>query len=337
MSSTGAGWRIRSFVRALTRRSLLRGRHDAGSRSVGSWLPAVVQVGAGRRSYLVYVPPALPRRTRVPAVVLLHGCRQTAAEFAAASGFDELADRYGFLLVCPEQSARSHQQRCWRWYESAHQERGAGEPAIIAAITAEVLGEATRWHADPDRVYVAGLSAGGGMALILAATYPDVYAAVGVHSAPAYRSAVNGTGAFAAMAGRAPVPPPRLHADGGPGMPPAIVFQGTGDTTVRPGNGRAIAEQWLAYRQAYAARADRARTGDRITGAREKVRRGACDGRAYTVTSWYLTRRRTMLEYWQVDGLGHAWSGGTAGGSFSDPHGPSASTAMWKFFSARRR
>jgi poly(3-hydroxybutyrate) depolymerase len=136
------------------------------------------------------------------------------------------------------------------------------------------------------------------------------------------------------MAGRATVPPPRLHADGGRGMAPAIVFQGTDDTTVRPSNGAEIAEQWLAYRQAYAAGANGgAKAGDRITRTKNKVGR-ASDGRRYAITSWYTARGRKMLEYWQVDGLRHAWSGGTAGGSFSDPHGPSASTAMWNFLSS---
>jgi poly(hydroxyalkanoate) depolymerase family esterase len=270
-------------------------------------------------------------------VVLLHGCGQTAADFAAATRFNELADRHGFIAVYPEQTAWSHQQRCWRWYEAAHQGRGAGEPAIIAEITATVVAEATRWRIDPRRVYVAGLSAGGGMALVLAAAYPDVYAAVGVHSAPAYRSAANGGGALSAMAGRAPVPPPRIHPDGGQGMPPAILFQGTDDTTVRPSNGPAIAEQWLAYRRAYAANANGgAKDGDRIARTKRRTGRSA-DGRTHAITAWYTGRGRKMLEYWQVDGLGHAWSGGAAGGSFSDPLGPDASAAMWNFFSSRQR
>jgi poly(3-hydroxybutyrate) depolymerase len=114
-------------------------------------------------------------------------------------------------------------------------------------------------------------------------------------------------------------------------MPPAIVFQGTADTTVRPGNGERITEQWLAYRAAYA---EKAENGDRITRSRRRAKRSA-DGRSYTVTSWYTARARKMLEYWQVDDLGHAWSGGLAGGSYSDPRGPSAGAAMWKFFSTR--
>lgn len=322
MRSNRVSWQVRSFVRALT-----RWRRDA----TGTWTPGVVHGRDGDQSYLVYVPAGLGHRFPVPLVVLLHGCRQTAAEFAAATRFAELADRHGFVVLCPEQSARRHRQRCWRWYEAAHQHRGAGEPAIIAEITAAVVAEAARWRIDPSRVYVAGLSAGGAMALILAATYPDRYAAVGVHSAPAYRSALTGTGAFAAMAGRGVVPPPLVHAHGGQGMPPTVVFQGTEDTVVRPGNGPGIAEQWLAYRRAYAAPG----SGD-VTRGGDEIRRTS-GGRSCAVTSWYAPGHRKVLEYWQIDGLGHAWSGGAAGGSFSDPRGPSASTAMVAFFSACRQ
>ncbi|MEU4242580.1 PHB depolymerase family esterase [Actinoplanes sp. NPDC026619] len=283
-------------------------------RAAGGWVPGSVDGPAGTRSYLVYVPAGLASRSRVPLVVLLHGCKQTATEFAAATGFNALADLHRFVVVYPQQSTWSHQQGCWRWYESGHQRRGAGEPAILAQITAAVAGETARWRIDPRKVYVAGLSAGGGMALILAATYPDVYAAAGVHSAPAYRSAANGLGAAAAMAGRA-VPPPRRPADGGRAMAPVIVFQGAADTTVRPASGRRITEQWLAY-------AGETRPG-------EEVRRTA-GGRSCVVTRW------PQLEHWLVDGLAHAWSGGAAGGSFSDPDGPSASAAMWDFFAGRR-
>src|SRR4051812_14824959 len=199
------------------RRPRVRTR-TAPKRRTGRWLAGSVHGW----SYHVYVPPGLGR-TRAPLLVALHGCQQTAAEFAAATRFNALADRHRFVVVYPEQSRWSHRQRCWRWYEPAHQRRGAGEPAAVAAITAAGAAEPTRWRVDPDRVYVAGLSAGGALALILAATYPDLYAAVGVHSAPAYRSASSGRDALAAMAGRTTMPPV-LAVDGGAGMPPAVVF-----------------------------------------------------------------------------------------------------------------
>jgi poly(hydroxyalkanoate) depolymerase family esterase len=264
-------------------------------------------------------------------LVALHGCTQSAADFASTTRFNDLADRHGFVVVYPEQTSWNHQHRCWHWYESAHQQRGTGEPAIIAGITDAVIATTGRWRIDPTRVYVAGLSAGGAMALVLAATYPDMFAAVGVHSAPAYRSAAGGRDALGAMAGRTVVPPPAAGVAFQP-MPPTILFQGVADNTVRGGNGQRVAEQWLAFCRAHITDP---KDPDRITRSRTRPGRTA-DGRVYTTTRWYTARGRTMLEYWQINGLGHAWSGGAAGGSYSDPRGPRASTAMWRFFSRRK-
>jgi poly(hydroxyalkanoate) depolymerase family esterase len=274
----------------------------------------------------VYLPLGHRRTTRSPLVLLLHGCNQTPEQFVAATRFTELADRHGFIVATARQTRGHHPGGCWRWYESAHQARGAGEPAILARITAELLAEPSRWRIDPSRVYVAGISAGGAMALILGATYPDVFAAVGVHSAPAYRSASAGRNALGAMRGRGTPTPPLPGAQ----MAPLIVFQGTADTVVHERSGRLMAEQWLAYD---AARSTGARDPLRITRSRAGEKRSA-DGRRYTVTRWYSARGRKQLEYWRVHGLGHAWSGGVADGSYSDPRGPRASTAMWRFFAS---
>jgi poly(hydroxyalkanoate) depolymerase family esterase len=273
---------------------------------------------SGGRSYDVYLPRGHHRRTRTPVLVLLHGCLQTPADFADATRFTAVADRNGFLLVLPRQEGRHHPQRCWRWYEARHQRRDAGEPALLAALAREVLDERSRWVADPHRVYVAGLSAGGAMALALATTYPDVFAAVGVHSAPAYRSAVHAGQAGTAMAGRGPIPSP-----GPEPMPPLIVVQGGADTVVRPANGGRVARQWLAHRP----------DGDAL---RRRVAHGRTAGRSWTRESWYGARGRRVLELWQVDGLAHAWSGGRADGSFSDPAGPRAATLMWSFLRSHR-
>ncbi len=285
----------------------------------GSWT-AGVQPGPGGRAYDVYVPAGLRRRTAVPVVLLLHGCGQTPAEFADATRFTAAADRNGFLLVLPHQQPRHHPRGCWRWYEAAHQHRDAGEPAVLAGIVAQVCAEEARWRVDERRVYVAGLSAGGTMALTLAATYPDVFAAVGVHSAPAYRSSSGPGQALAAMAGRTAVPPPE---PGAPAIPPMILVQGTADTVVRAANGDRVADQWLAHRAGAAGvePVDRSSSDSGHT----------ADGRRHEVLRW-TAGRRTVLEYWLVDGLGHAWSGGREGGSYSDPHGPRATTLMWAFF-----
>jgi poly(hydroxyalkanoate) depolymerase family esterase len=301
-------------------------RPAAKGRTPGRWLRSVYTGPAGSRSYDVYLPAGHRRNTRVPLVMLLHGCNQTSEEFVAATRFTALADRHGFLIVAPRQN-RGHQAGgCWRWYESRHQARGGGEPAILAGIAAQVLAEPSRWRIDRSRVYAAGISAGGAMALILAATYPEVFAAVGVHSAPAYRSATSGRSALMAMRGRRPVAAPLPGAR----MAPLIVFQGTADGVVHAQSGRQVADQWLAYDTA---RSAGRRDPQRITRSRAVVKRGA-DGRRFTVTRWYSARGRKHLEHWQVDGLGHAWSGGLADGSYSDPRGPRASTAMWQFFAA---
>jgi poly(hydroxyalkanoate) depolymerase family esterase len=274
----------------------------------------------------VYLPVGHRRTTRVPLVMLLHGCNQASEEFVAATRFAALADRHGFVIVAPRQSRGYQPGGCWRWYESGHQARGAGEPAILAGITAQLLAEPSRWRIDPSRVYAAGLSAGGAMALVLAATYPEVFAAIGVHSAPAYRSATGGGSALRAMHGRGAVAAPISRAR----MAPLIVIQGTADAVVHVRSGRQVADQWLAYDTA---RSTVRRDPQRITRSRDVAKRSA-DGRRYTVTRWYSARGRKQLEYWQVEGLAHAWSGGLADGSYSDPRGPRASTAMWQFFAA---
>ena len=298
----------------------------AKGRTAGRWLRSTYTGLSGSRSYDVYLPAGHRRSTRVPLVMLLHGCNQVSEQFVAATRFAALADRQGFVIVAPRQT-RGHQPGgCWRWYESAHQARGAGEPAILAGIVAQVVAEPSRWRIDRSRIYAAGISAGGAMALILAATYPDVFAAVGVHSAPAYRSATSGGRALGAMHGRVTVPAPLAGAR----MAPLIIFQGTTDAVVHDRSGSLVAEQWLAYDTA---RSSGPRDPLRITRSRVGEKRST-DGRRYTVTGWYSARGRKQLEYWRVAGLGHAWSGGVADGSYSDPRGPRATTAMWQFFAA---
>ena len=289
--------------------------------AAGVWVTGTHLGPAGGRTYDVYVPAGLRSRTAAPLVLLLHGCGQTPAEFAAATRFPAAADRNGFLLVLPHQQSRHHPQRCWRWYETAHQRRDAGEPAVLAGIVAQVAAEALRWRVDQRRVYVAGLSAGGAMALTLAAVYPDVFAAAGVHSAPAYRSSTGAGQAMSAMAGRTPVPPPE---PGAPAVAPTIVVQGGADAVVRPINGDRVADQWLAHRAAAG--------GPDPVGRSRSESGQAGDGRRYQVLRWYTARGRKVLEYWLVEGLGHAWSGGLRDGSFSDPDGPRATTVMWAFF-----
>lgn len=284
----------------------------------GRWIRESHVTADGRRVFDIYLPTGRHRRP-MPAVVLLHGCNQTAQEFVHASRFDAVADRNGVVLVVPHQEPRHHSRRCWRWYESGHQRRGAGEPGAIAGIVVDVVAERRRWRVDGSRVYVAGLSAGGAMALVLAAAYPDLFAAAGVHAAPPFRSATRADQALHVMAGRGIVPPPRP----GEAMVPVVVVQGTADTVVSPGNADRIVEQWLAHQ------------GEEPTRTRTTTGRTG-DGRSYTVRRWYSARGRVALECWTVEGLGHAWSGGRPDASFADPAGPRAATLMWTFFRRHR-
>lgn len=252
--------------------------------------------------------------------MLLHGCDQDAEGFVDATRFTTVADRHGIVLVAPEQTLRHHLNRCWRWYEARNQQRGLGEPALLAGVVTAMVDERARWRINARRVYVAGISAGGAMALILAATYPDLFAAVGVHSAPPYRGATGPTRAFAAMAARSEVPGPEAGAEP---MAPLVVVQGTADRVVHPDNAARVAAQWLAFHGGGPLRSTT--TADR-----------AGDGRAFRTTRWFGDRGRTVAEMWLVDDLGHAWSGGRPGGSYSDPAGPRAATFMWRFMRRHR-
>ena len=300
-----------------------RSQPDPARLGRGRWFQHRFTGVAGSRAYRVYVPAGLRRTTRAPLLLALHGCTQTGLDFAAGTRFNNLADTHRFIVVYPEQSATHHAQRCWNWFRTGHQLRAAGEPAILAGIVRQVVQEGTRWRVDPERIYAAGISAGGGMALILAATYPELFAAVGVHSAPPFRTATGPADALAVMqgAGQAPTPPTPL--------PPLIVVQGTADGTVRAGNAERIAEQWLESQPEGTVGKGRQTRKDP---PRTSSGRGP---RPHRITRW-SAGRQVVLELWVVEGLGHAWSGGAADGTYSDIRGPRASTQMWRFFARHR-
>jgi poly(hydroxyalkanoate) depolymerase family esterase len=273
----------------------------------------------------------------VPLVVVLHGCNQSGRDAAIGTEVNGFADRAGFVVVYPEQSASDNFRRCWNWFESRHQGRGSGEPAAIARITERVL----RGHAgvtlDRTRVHVMGLSAGGAMAGILAATYPDLYASVGIHSAPQYRAARSTVTALLAMKNGGPDPERagRLaHTAMGPRarVVPVIVVQGEADRTVWPVNGDRVVRQWLTT----SALADGPGPGFDFNHPHLSATGGAPGGLSYSVRGWNDDAGRPVVRYWTVPDLGHAWSGGSSAGSYTDPRGPSATGAMWDFFSLCR-
>ena len=265
--------------------------------------------GAATRPYRLYVPASYDGRPS-PLVVMLHGCTQSAADFAAGTRMNEAAEARGCLVAWPEQVAAANASRCWRWFEASEQGRG-GEPALVAGITREVMAE---YAVDPGRVYVAGLSAGGAAAAVLGEAYPELYAAIGVHSGLACGAARDTVSAMAAMR----QPRPGRATAGRAQVLPAIVFHGDADSTVHPGNADAVIGQ---------------AGGGAGDGWTRRVEQGQVPGgRAWERVCHAGPDGASVLEQWTVRGAGHAWSGGSAAGSYTDPKGPDASGEMLRFF-----
>ena len=316
---------------------------------------------AGTRQYKLFIPRGHLGR-QLPLLVMLHGCTQSPDDFARGTRMNQLAEEEGYCVVYPAQSARDNPTKCWNWFRPADQCRDRGEPAIIAELTryadGEVVevelvsldavywdkeakmdfikidGELTRHvvrahRLDPARVYVAGLSAGAAMAVILARTYPDIYAAAGVHSGLPYGSAHDGPSAFAAMKQGSGISVGGTNAtDQAPGAPvPAIVFHGDRDLVVDAHNGDIVIAQSMASLGASAWNAHSYGANDK------QVERGVVPGGySYTRTMLQDPQGRVLAEQWLVHGGGHAWFGGDPTGSHTDPKGPNASAEMLRFF-----
>ncbi|MEN3352816.1 MAG: hypothetical protein V7640_974 [Betaproteobacteria bacterium] len=278
---------------------------------------------AGTLEYKTYIP-ARYQGQALPLVVMLHGCKQNPDDFAAGTRMNELAEEQGFVVVYPKQASKSNVSHCWNWFQAKDQQRDQGEPSMIAGITRTVVEE---HRLDARRVYVAGLSAGGAMAAIMGTTYPDVYAAVGIHSGLAYASARDVPSAFAAMRGRESKRSKRKHVrETSARSVPTIVFHGDRDTTVHPSNGDLVIAQASPQPSEQKAHANVDAHGA------ASVENASARGRAYTRTTYRDAAGKPVMEHWLVHGAGHAWSGGSADGSYSDPKGPDASREMLRFF-----
>ena len=283
------------------------------------------------RRYKLYVPPGHSGRA-LPLVVMLHGCTQDSDDFANGTAMNERARTQGFFVLYPEQSSDANPGRCWNWFKHNHQTRGRGEPALIASMTQAVMAQ---YGMDARRVFIAGLSAGGAMAAIVAAQYPDIFSAVGVHSGLPSDSVRSMSDALSVMRSgeTSDVAPAETAMDdvarqeisSASSVVPTIVFHGDQDQTVHPRNGERLIE--AALRSATRERRSKVRVG--VAQVEQGV---SADGRRYTRSTHQNEQGATIAEHWVVHGSGHAWSGGQARGSYTDARGPDATAEMLRFF-----
>jgi poly(hydroxyalkanoate) depolymerase family esterase len=282
----------------------------------GKFVEATYRNPVGSRAYKLYIPSRYHGQS-LPLVIMLHGCTQSPDDFAAGTRMNLVAEENTCLVAYPAQPSEANAAKCWNWFRPSDQRRGQGEPSLIAGITREVMRD---YAVDPQRVYIGGLSAGAAAAAVMGATYPDLYAAIGVHSGLACEAAEDLPSAFVAMQ-RGGLPGSSKSGDisAVPGLGPAIptiVFHGDRDTTVHPRNGDHVIAQSKG-----------------TTNLQEKVHRGRVPGgHSYTRTIHTDTSGQAILERWEIHGAGHAWSGGSTAGSYTDPRGPDAAREMLRFF-----
>jgi poly(hydroxyalkanoate) depolymerase family esterase len=293
----------------------------------------------GRRDFKLYIPGSYGGQP-VPLVVMLHGCAQTPDDLAFGTRMNGFSEKHAFLVAYPSQASSANRARCWNWFRPGDQARGRGEPAIIAGITRQIM---SIYPVDPGRVYVAGVSAGGAMAVIMGATYPDLYAAVGVHSGIPYCAAHSVFSGIRAMREGSPSLRSREqgHRQAWAGAPrtgpmqfvPLIVFHGDNDLMVNKVNAEQIVAQWSLASTVHSAGDS---TGQTHNGALEPrtglVPARVPGGRASTRTVYYDSQQREVMEKWIIHQAGHAWAGGISQGMYTDPLGPDASAEMVRFF-----
>lgn len=282
----------------------------------GRFIDAIYTDGQSRHRYKLFIPSGYKGQA-LPLVVMLHGCTQNPDDFATGTQMNALAETEQCFVAYPAQNSTANQSKCWNWFKTLHQQRDHGEAALIAGITRAVI---KNYSINEEAVYIAGLSAGGAMALVMATVYPELYAAAGVHSGLPYASAKDLPSALAAMkngysTGSASNANKRLQAI------PVIVFHGKQDHTVHPRNGEQIIEQSVE---------------DGAQQASVEIGR-VPNGHAYTRSLYYDKSGQVAAEHWLVHDAGHAWSGGNSRGTYTDAKGPNASQEMMRFFFTRTK
>ncbi|WP_051603004.1 extracellular catalytic domain type 1 short-chain-length polyhydroxyalkanoate depolymerase [Simplicispira psychrophila] len=276
-----------------------------------------------RHQYRLYVPPGAANGVAMPLVLMLHGCTQNADDFALGTGMNQAAAPANAMVLYPAQARSANPNGCWNWFEPGHQHRGQGEPELLVAMVRDVM---ARHPVDAQRVYAAGLSAGGAMAAVLGREYPDVFAAVGVHSGLQAGAANNMMAALSAMNNGAKLSTkrrPAAHPSGAP-HPALIVFHGDTDSTVHAKNGEQLVEAAL-----------QAALGEQGTVRHEALNGQSDGGQRFTRTVYRAAGAKgadVLAEHWVLHGAGHAWSGGNAQGSYTDARGISATQEMLRFF-----
>jgi poly(hydroxyalkanoate) depolymerase family esterase len=293
---------------------------------------------AGTLNYELYVPSNYPTGTAMPLVVALHGCSQTADSYRLLSGWDTFGQHNGFIVLFPQQSRARNSLLCWNWFKPADTQRGSGEPAIIAGMVGMVTSAVKPLYTvDTNSVYVAGFSAGGAMANVMGATYPDMFAAVGSGSGCEYDGYNNGSGCPGSPGPAATTTGYQAYKAMGSYalVIPAIVFQGDADTVVDPANAPLIVQQWQVTDQYVLG------PTCQIPTAGQSANYTSAGGQSYTVTNYPDAQcdvyGNQLIQYVSVPVMGHAWSGGSSSQQYSDPAGPSETAMMYAFFATHFR
>lgn len=299
----GAGGREGLLSRFRVRPPDLRGRMEEPAAPMPGMTARSHDGPEGHRDYRLFIPEGQCRGV----LMMLHGCKQDPEDFARGTRMNEIAAGAGLAVIWPEQPRMANMLSCWNWFEPAHQSAGQGEPAILAAIARDVAAE---FGLGPEATFVAGLSAGGAMAAILGESYPDLFAAIGVHSGLPAGAAHDVSSAFAAMGGRGGQGRPAVTDRG----PQVIIFHGAADATVHISNAAALSGEF----------------------GLSEPQDGTAGGRQYRSARHVAPDGRIRSEVWTVAGAGHAWSGGSPAGSYTDAGGPDASREMVRFFLSDR-